>query len=200
MENRIDTKRQKIETTGRKIEQLHTNKKALQEQLGEIEVQEEEKFHEALGSIRSKTNFGVTGWLVETVYRAGISVNAGKEHHGDVVWSSYTGKGTWGRCSACSVPLAEGWACACGNLLCSGHLAYCKICLEPACVEHRARCHICESTFCAAHSIRCEICRKPACSNHSGVCSICNKKVCSECSQKKGLIKSKIICSGCSSP
>jgi hypothetical protein len=32
------------------------------------------------------------------------------------------------------------------------------------------------------------------------VCSICNKKVCSECSQKKGLIKSKIICSGCSSP
>jgi hypothetical protein len=200
MENRMDTKRQKIETTERKIEQLHTNKKALQEQLGEIEVLEEEKFHEALGSIRSKTSFGVTGWLVETVYRAGIAVNAGKEHHGDIVWSSYTGKGTWGRCSACSVPLAEGWACACGNLLCSGHLAYCKICLEPACVEHRARCHICESTFCAAHSIRCEICRKPACSNHSGVCSICNKKVCSECSQKKGLIKSKIICSGCSSP
>ena len=140
----------------------------------------------------------MAGWLVEVMYRARILVNDGKEHYGDVVWSSYAGNGTWGRCSTCSVALAEGWACSCGNLMCSTHLAYCKICLEPACMEHRAMCHICNSTFCAAHSIKCEICRSPACSNHSGTCSICNRKVCSNCSQKKGLIKSKIICNVCS--
>ena len=199
-ENRIETKKQKIVTTRRKIEQLHANKKALEEKLEEIRHDEKEKFHNALGNIKSKTGSGVTGWLVETVYRARILVNGGKEHYGDVAWSAYTGQGTWGRCSACSVALSEGSACACGNLLCSSHLAYCKICLEPACKEHRAICYICDSTFCDAHRIRCEICRSPACSNHSGTCSVCNRKVCSNCSQKKGLIKRETVCRGCSSP
>lgn len=197
-ENRIETKKQKIVSTRRKIEQLHTNRKALEEKLQEIEQEEEEKFHQALCSVKSKTSSGVTGWLVETVYRARIIVNDSKEHYGDVMWSAYTGQGTWGRCSSCSVALEEGSACSCGNLLCSTHLAYCRMCLEPACAEHRALCYICSSTFCAAHYIRCEICRSPACAGHSGACSICNRNVCSNCSQKKGLIKSKIICRGCS--
>lgn len=198
VENRIDTKKQKIVSARRKIEQLHTNKKVLEEKLQEIEQDEEENFHRALGSVKSRTSFGVIGWLVETVYRARIFVNNSKEHYGDVNWSAYSGKGTWGRCASCSVALEEGSVCSCGNLLCSAHLAYCKICLEPACMEHRALCYICRSTFCAAHCVRCEICRSPACVSHSGVCSICNRKVCSNCSQKKGLIKSKIICRGCS--
>ena len=197
-ENKIETRKQKVITTRRKIEQLRTNKEDLKAQLGEIERQEEERFHEALGNIKSTTGFQITGWLVEVTYRARILVNGGKEHYGDVEWSSHTGKGTWGRCSACSITLPEGWACACGNLLCNVHLAYCKICLEPACLEHRAICHICNSTFCAAHNIRCEICRSTACSNHSGACENCNRKVCSDCSQRKGLIKVKVICSGCS--
>ena len=200
LENRIETKKQKIVSTRRKIEQLHTDKNALEEKLQEIEQNEEERFHQALGSVKSMTSSDVTGWLVETVYRARIIVNDSKEHYGDVMWSAYTGEGTWGRCSYCSVPLAEGSACSCGNLLCSTHLAYCKICLEPACMEHRALCYICNSTFCVSHYVRCEICRSPACSDHSGICSICNRKVCSNCSQKKGLIKSKIICRGCSVP
>lgn len=198
VENRIETKKQRIISTRRMIEQLHSNKKALEEKLQDIEQEEEEKFHQALGSVKSKTCSGVTGWLVETMYRARIIVNDSKEHYGDVTWSAYTGEGTWGRCSSCSVSLEEGSACGCGNLLCSTHLAYCKICLEPACMVHRALCYICSSTFCAAHYIRCEICRSPACAGHSGMCSICNRKVCSNCSQKKGLIKSKIICRGCS--
>lgn len=200
VENRIETKKQKIVSTRRKIEQLHTNKKALEEKLREIEHDEEEKFHHALGNVRTKTGSGITGWLVETVYRARIIVNDSKEHYGDVMWSAYTGQGTWGRCSSCSIALTEGSTCSCGNLLCSSHLAYCKFCLEPACAEHRALCYMCTSTFCTAHYVRCEICRRPACTDHSGACSICNRKVCSNCSQKKGLIKSKIICRGCSAP
>lgn len=197
-ENRIDTKKQKILSTRRKIEQLQTNSKALEDELKKIEQEEKDRFHQALSNVRSKTSFGVTGWLVETAYRARILVNNSKEHYGDVMWSAYTGQGTWGRCSSCSVELAEGSACSCGNLLCSTHLAYCKLCLEPACRQHRAICYICGSTFCAAHHVRCEICKSPACTGHSGMCSICNKKVCSNCSQKKGLIKSKIICRDCS--
>lgn len=197
-ENRIDTKKQKILTTLRKIDQLRANREELEKTLTEIEEDEERKFHEALGSIKSATQFGTIGWLVEVVYRARIVINNGKEHYGDVQWSSHTGAGTWGRCSACSVPLPEGWACSCGNLLCNAHLAYCKICLEPACLEHRALCHICNSTFCAMHSIMCEICRRPACSGHSGTCTVCNRKVCSDCSQKKGLIKSRVTCNACS--
>jgi hypothetical protein len=197
-ENKIDTKNQKILTTRRRIEQLHTNRKDLEDKLVEIEDEEEQKFHEAVNNIKSKTGFHISGWLVEVVYRARIVINEGKEHYGDVSWSSHTGLGTWGRCSACSIPLKEGWTCACGNLLCNAHLAYCKICLEPACVDHRSICHICDSTFCAAHHIKCEICRSDACSVHSGTCSTCNRKVCTDCSQKKGLIKSKVICSGCS--
>lgn len=200
VENRIEIKKQKIVSTRRKIEQLHTNKKSLEEKLREIEHDEEEKFHHALGNVRSKTGSGITGWLVETVYRARIIVNDSKEHYGDVMWSAYTGQGTWGRCSSCSIALTEGSTCSCGNLLCSSHLAYCKFCLEPACAEHRALCYMCTSTFCTAHYVRCEICRRPACTDHSGACSICNRKVCSNCSQKKGLIKSKIICRGCSAP
>ncbi|HEV8387229.1 MAG TPA: helicase HerA-like domain-containing protein [Nitrososphaera sp.] len=196
-ENKIETKKQKVITTRRKIEQLRTNRKELEGQLEEIEQQEEERFHEALGNIKSTTGFQITGWLVEVTYRARILINGGKEHYGDVEWTSHTGKGTWGRCSACSIKLPEGWACACGSLLCNVHLAYCKICLEPACLEHRAVCHICDSTFCAAHSIRCEICRSTACANHSGTCENCNRKVCYDCSQRKGLIKVKIICNGC---
>lgn len=197
VENRIETKKQKILSTRRKIEQLYVNQKALGEKLQEIEKDEEEKFHHALGNIKVKTNYHISGWLVETIYRARILVNDSKEHYGDVIWSAYTGKGTWGRCSSCSVPLAEGSTCRCGNLLCSIHLAYCKICLEPACTEHRALCNICSSIFCALHHIRCEICRSTACTGHSGVCSVCNRKVCSNCSHKKGLIKTKIICNGC---
>lgn len=197
VENRIETKKQKIISTRREIEQLYTNRKALEEKLQKIEQDEEEKFHQALGSIKSKTGSGVTGWLVETVYRARILVNNSKEHYGDVIWSAYTGEGTWGRCSSCSVALVEGSTCSCGNLLCSSHLAYCKMCLEPACVEHRAQCHNCSSIFCAAHYVRCEICRSPACAAHSGICSICSRKVCSNCSEKRGLIKNKIICHSC---
>ena len=196
--NRIDTKQQKIVSTRRMIEQLHTNKKAIEDNLKEFEQVEKERFHRALGNVKNKTSFGVTGWLVETVYRARILVNNSKEHYGDVMWSAFTGEGTWGRCSSCSVALEEGSACSCGNLLCGTHLAYCKMCLEPACMEHRAKCYICSSTFCANHNVRCEICRSPACTDHSGTCSICNRKVCNNCSQKKGLIKSKIICRGCS--
>jgi hypothetical protein len=198
IENKIESKRQKILTNRRKIEQLHTNRKHIEESLVQIVEDEEEKFHEGLKNIKSTTEYRITGWLVELVYRARILVNAGREHYGGVEWSSHTGSGTWGRCSACSVALPEGWVCACGYLLCNSHLAYCRICLEPACLEHRALCHICNSTFCAAHSIRCEICRSAACTDHGGACSICNRKVCSSCSQKKGLLKPRIVCSGCS--
>ena len=141
-ENSIETKKQKIVSTRRQIKQLHSDRKVLEEQLQEIELEEEEGFHQALGNVKSKTSSGVTGWLVETVYRARILVNDTKEHYGDVMWSAYTGQGTWGRCSACSVALEEGSACSCGNLLCSTHLAYCKICFEPTCTEHRALCYI----------------------------------------------------------
>jgi hypothetical protein len=197
-ENKIETKKQKILSTRRRIEQLHTDRKALEAKLQEILEEEKEKFHKALDNIKSKTSFNITGWLVETVYRARVLVNDSKEHYGDVAWSAFTGQGTWGRCSSCSVPLPEGSVCGCGNLLCNTHLAYCKMCLNPACKDHQTTCYICFSIFCAAHSIKCEICRSPACSGHSGICSICSKKVCSNCSQKKGLIKREILCSSCS--
>jgi hypothetical protein len=196
-DNKIDTKKHKIKTTKRKIEQLRTDRQALVERLREIEAEEKERFHEALSEVKSKSSFEIAGWLVETFYRATIAVN-GKEHTGDVRWSSWSGKGTWGRCSACSVPLADGNACSCGNLLCNNHLAYCKICLEPACNEHRAKCYICSSMFCARHCIKCEVCGLLACSNHSGTCSSCNRKACVNCSQKKGLIKRELICKICS--
>ncbi|WP_415281080.1 helicase HerA-like domain-containing protein [Candidatus Nitrososphaera sp. FF02] len=190
--NRIETKKHKIETTKRKIEQLRTDRRALEEKLLEIAEEEKERFHAALGEVKSKSSFAITGWLVETVYRARIIVNDGKEHYGDVRWSAYTGKGTWGRCSTCSVALEEGSACTCGNLMCNRHLAYCKMCLEPACKDHRALCYICNSTFCARHSIKCELCGSVACAGHSGVCSVCSRKVCERCSQKKGIIKREL--------
>ena len=164
----------------------------------EIAEDEKERFHAALGEVKSKSSFAITGWLVETVYRARIIVNDGKEHYGDVRWSAYTGRGTWGRCSTCSVALEEGSACACGNLMCNRHLAYCKICLEPACKDHRALCYICNSTFCARHSIKCELCGSVACAGHSGACSVCSRKVCERCSQKKGIIKRELVCRSCS--
>jgi hypothetical protein len=196
-ENKIDTKKHKIQTTKRKIEQLRTDREALEEKLRMIEIEEKARFHDALSQVKSKSSFEIAGWLVETFYRASISVN-GREHHGDVRWSSWSGDGTWGRCSACSVPLEEGSTCSCGNLLCGHHLAYCKICLEPACNEHRALCYICNSTFCAKHSVKCEVCGSFACSNHSGACSKCNRKVCVNCSQRKGLIKRELVCMICS--
>lgn len=199
LENRIEAKKQKVLSTRRKIEQLHTNRQALEEQVREIELDEKDRFHRALAGIKGKASFEVAGWLVETVYRAKVVINGSKEHYGDVRWSAYTGKGTWGRCSSCSVPLAEGSACNCGSLLCHAHLAYCKLCLEPACNDHRSLCHICISVFCARHSIRCELCRSFACADHSGACSVCNRKVCSDCSQKKGLIKRELVCRSCSS-
>lgn len=199
LENKIETKKQMVTSTRRKIEQLYANKKTLDERLQIIEQEEKDKFHNALANIKSKTSFGIAGWLVETIYRARILVNDSKEHYGDVMWSSFTGKGTWGRCMACSVPIEEGSVCSCGNLLCNNHLAYCKICLEPACNDHRTICYICNSIFCSAHSIKCEICRSSACSIHSGICNVCSKKVCSSCSQKKGFLKREIICSSCSS-
>jgi hypothetical protein len=198
-ENRIETKRQKAVTTRRKIEQLHTDRQALEEKLTEMEEEENEKFHAALAQVKSKSGFAITGWLVETVYRARIIVNDKKEHSGDVRWSSYTGRGTWGRCSTCSVPLEAGSVCSCGSLMCNQHLAYCKACLEPACKDHRALCYICNSTFCASHSTKCELCGLPACASHSGVCSVCSRKVCTGCSQRKGLIKREIVCRSCSS-
>ena len=197
IEYKIQTKKQKIISTRRKIEQLHTNRNALEEKIQQIEREEKNRFYDALGNIRSKTSFGITGWLVETVYRARILINDSKEHYGDVMWSAYTGEGTWGRCSVCSVPLAEGLTCSCGNLLCCNHLAYCKICLEPACIDHRITCYICSSLFCTSHSSKCEVCRSAACTRHSSICSICNRKVCKNCSQKKGLIKREIVCSSC---
>ena len=196
-ENKIDTKKHKIQTTKRKIEQLRTDREALVEKLQMIEIEEKAKFHEALAEVKSKSSFEIAGWLVETFYRASITVN-GREHYGDVRWSSRSGRGTWGRCSACSVPLEEGSACSCGNLLCSQHLAYCKICLMPACGEHSALCYICSSTFCSRHSVKCEVCASSACSNHSGVCSMCSRKACVNCSQKKGLIKRELVCKICS--
>jgi hypothetical protein len=198
-ENRIETKKQKAVTTRRKIEQLHTDRQALEDKLAEMEQEENEKFHDALLQVKSKSGFAVVGWLVETVYRARIIVNDKKEHAGDVRWSSYTGRGTWGRCSTCSIPLESGSACSCGSLMCNLHLAYCKACLEPACTDHRALCYICNSTFCARHSARCELCGRLACTSHSGACSVCSRKVCSNCSQKKGLIKREILCRSCSS-
>ncbi|MEM3160069.1 MAG: helicase HerA-like domain-containing protein [Nitrososphaera sp.] len=197
VENKIDTKKHKIQTTKRKVEQLRTDREALVDKLRIIEIEEKEKFHDALAEVKSKSSFEIAGWLVETFYRASIAVN-GREHHGDVRWSSWSGRGTWGRCSTCSVPLEDGSACSCGNLLCSNHLAYCKICLEPACNEHRAVCYICSSMFCSRHSVKCEVCGQSACSNHSGVCSICSRKACVNCSQKKGLIKRELVCRICS--
>jgi hypothetical protein len=196
-ENKIEAIKHRIKLTRRKIEQLHTDKKALEEELQEIVRDEKEKFHDALAAVKSRSGFAVTGWLVETLYRSSLVVN-GKEHHGDVRWSSYTGQGTWGRCVSCSVPLEQGSACTCGSLMCNHHLAYCKTCLEPACKDHRALCHLCNSTFCASHSIRCEICGLLACTGHGGACSVCSRKVCATCSQKKGLIKSKVVCRDCS--
>ena len=196
-ENKIDSRKHKIQTTKRKIAQLQTDRKALEERLEIIEEEENEKFHNALAEVKNKSDFEIAGWLVETFYRATIIVN-GKEHYGDVRWSSWSGNGTWGRCSACSVPLESGSACRCGNLLCGYHLAYCKTCLEPACEEHRALCYICNSAFCSRHSIRCEVCGSFACSNHSGACSVCSRKTCVNCSQKRGLIKREIVCKICS--
>jgi hypothetical protein len=198
IENRIETKKQKAVTTRRKIEQLHTDRQALEDKLAEMEQEENEKFHDALAQVKSKSGFAVAGWLVETVYRARMIVNDKKEHAGDVRWSSYTGRGTWGRCSACSIPLESGSACSCGSLMCNLHLAYCKTCLEPACTDHRALCYICNSTFCARHSIRCELCGRLACTSHSGTCSVCSRKACNNCSQKKGLIKRETVCRSCS--
>lgn len=197
VDNKIDIKKHKIQTTKRKIEQLRTDREALVDKLRQIQIEEKERFHDALGDIKSKSSFEIAGWLVETLYRASIIVN-GREHYGDVRWSSWSGRGTWGRCSACSVPLEEGSACSCGNLLCNNHLAYCRICLEPACGEHRAVCYICSSMFCSRHSVKCEVCGSFACSNHSGACSICNRKVCVNCSQKKGIIKRELVCRICS--
>jgi hypothetical protein len=197
VENKIDTKKHKIQTTKRKIEQLRVDREALVKRLREIEIGEKERFHEALSDVKSKSSFEIAGWLVETFYRATISVN-GKEHTGDVKWSSWSGQGTWGRCSTCSVPLEDGNTCSCGNLLCSSHLAYCKMCLEPTCLEHRALCYICSSMFCTRHSAKCEVCGLLACSNHGGTCSICNRKACFNCSQKKGLIKRELVCKICS--
>ena len=156
------------------------------------------RFYDALDNIRSKTSFGITGWLVETVYRARILINDSKEHDYDVMWSAYTGDGTWGRCSVCSIALAEGSTCNCGNLLCCNHLAYCKACLAPVCIDHRLTCYICSSLFCATHSIKCEVCRSAACSRHCLMCSVCSRKVCNNCLQKKGLIKREIVCRSCS--
>ena len=197
VENRTDAKKQKILLTRRKAEQLHTDRKALEEKLREIEREEKERFHDALAQVRAKSSHSVSGWLVETVYRASVLVN-GKEHHGDVQWSAYTGRGTWGRCSTCSAALESGSACSCGSLMCNRHLAYCKSCLAPACKDHRALCYICDSIFCAQHSIKCEPCGRAACSGHSGTCAMCSRKVCANCSQKKGLIKREIVCRSCS--
>lgn len=196
-ENRIDARKQKATSTRRKIEQLHTDRKALEETIREIERLEKERFHEALSNVKSKSSHSVEGWLVETVYRARVAVN-GREHHGDVRWSAYTGEGTWGRCSTCSSALEFGSACACGNLMCNRHLAYCKACLAPACKDHRSLCYICNSTFCASHSIKCELCGRPACTSHGGACSMCSRKVCNNCSQKKGIIKRELVCRSCS--
>ena len=196
-ENRMEARKQKILSARRKIEQLHTDKKALEEKMAEIERDEKERFHAALADVRSKSSFSIEGWLVETIYRAHIAVN-GKEHHGDVLWSAYTGEGTWGRCSTCSSALQAGSACSCGSLMCNRHLAYCKTCLEPACKDHRALCYICGSTFCARHSIKCELCGSTACSGHGGACTICSRKVCANCSQKKGIIKRELVCKSCS--
>lgn len=196
-ESRINAKKQKVVSTRRKIEQLHVDKKALEEKLREIECTEKERFHGALASVKSKSSHSIEGWLVETVYRARMTVN-GKEHYGDVRWSAYTGEGTWGRCSACSAALDAGSACACGNLMCNRHLAYCKACLEPACKDHRSLCYICNSTFCTRHSIKCELCGSVACTNHGGTCSICSCRVCGNCSQKKGIIKRVLVCRSCS--
>lgn len=196
-ENKMDIKKHKIQTTKRKIGQLRTNREETVEKLRAIEREEKEKFHDALAEVKSKSNFEIAGWLVETFYRATIIVN-GKEHTGDVRWSSWSGGGTWGRCSACSIPLEEGSACSCGNLLCNNHLVYCKLCLEPACCEHRVLCYLCSSMYCSRHSIKCEVCGSFACSNHSGSCSICSRKVCVNCSQKKGLIKRELVCRICS--
>ncbi len=198
VDNRIGTKKHKVETTRRKIEQLRTDRRALEEKLLEIAEEEKERFHDALAQIKSKSSFAITGWLVETMYRARYVVNDGREHYGDVRWSAYSGKGTWGRCSTCSVALEEGSACVCGSLMCNRHLAYCKQCLEPACKDHRALCYICNSTFCARHSIKCELCGSVACTGHGGACSKCSRKVCANCSQKKGIIKRELVCRSCS--
>jgi hypothetical protein len=197
VENRMEARKQKIISARRKIEQLYTDKKALEEKLAEIERDEKGRFHAALVDVKSKSSFSIEGWLVETVYRARIAVN-GKEHYGDVKWSAYTSEGTWGRCSTCSVALQAGSACSCGSLMCNRHLAYCKTCLEPACKDHRALCYICSSTFCARHSIKCELCGSHACSGHSGTCTMCSRKVCANCSQKKGIIKRELVCRSCS--
>lgn len=196
-ESRINAKKQKVVSTRRKIEQLHVDKKALEEKLREMERTEKERFHGALASVKSKSSHSIEGWLVETVYRARMTVN-GKEHYGDVRWSAYTGEGTWGRCSTCSAALDAGSACTCGSLMCNRHLAYCKACLEPACKDHRSLCYICNSTFCARHNIKCELCGSVACTNHGGMCSICSRRVCGNCSQKKGIIKRELVCRSCS--
>lgn len=196
-ENRLDAAKHRIKLTRRKIEQLQTDRKALEDELREILRDEKERFHDALAAVKSRSSSAVTGWLVETLYRASIVVN-GREHHGDVWWSAYTGHGTWGRCSSCSVALEQGSACACGSLMCNHHLAYCKTCLEPACKDHRALCYLCNSTFCASHSIKCEVCGLLACTGHGGTCTVCSRKVCFTCSQRKGLIKRELVCRTCS--
>lgn len=199
-ENRIEARKQKVLSGRRRIEQLHADREALAEKLREIEREEKDKFHDALSSaVKSRSSYSLAGWLVETVYRARMTVNGGsKEHHGGVEWSAYTGRGTWGRCSVCSVALEEGSACSCGSLMCNHHLAYCRSCLEPACMEHRALCYICNSVFCSRHSIWCELCGRAAClAAHAGTCSVCNRKACANCSQKKGLIKRELVCRSC---
>ena len=198
LENKIELKRQKMRARQRDIDSLKANRKAQEELLSEIAKDEEEKFHKALPNVKSKMDFEVSGWLVETFYRAQVLINNEKEHYGDIRWSSYSGQGTWGRCSACSVALVEGSACSCGNLLCHSHLAYCKECLEPACKEHRRSCNICNSVFCAAHSAICEICRLAACLNHGGTCEICSRKVCVNCSKRRGMFKRELVCVDCS--
>jgi DNA helicase HerA-like ATPase len=199
IDNRIATKKQKIVGAKRKIAQMREDRLALEQEIRDIESDEKAKFHKAVSMVKTKSGWSVEGWLVETMYRARILVNNSKEHYGDVQWSAHSGQGTWGRCSTCSAALSEGNTCACGNLLCNSHLAYCKLCLEPACNEHRSLCHICNSIFCAKHSITCEICRSSACSSsHGGVCSVCSRRVCNDCSNKKGIIKREIICMNCS--
>jgi hypothetical protein len=197
VENKIETKRQKITLTRRKIEQLHTDIDAIRAKLKDIEDNEQAKFNIALQNIKSETDYRVSGWLAETIYKATILVNDNKEHYGDVQWSSYSSKGTWGRCLSCAIAIDSGSACSCGNLLCNNHLAYCKICLEPACQEHRSTCHICNAIFCSNHSIKCEICNSFACTTHSAMCGLCSRQVCNRCFQRKGLIRREIVCNAC---
>ena len=198
LESRIAGKKQKVSAGRRRLGQIREDRRALEQEIRDIESDEKTRFHTALCAIKSKSGYSITGWLVEVTYRARILVNDLREHGGDVQWSAFTGRGTWGRCFSCSVGLSEGSTCACGNLMCNSHLAYCKFCLEPACKDHRLLCYICNSIFCTQHSGICEICRSPACLSHSATCSVCNRHVCNNCSTKKGIIKREVLCADCS--